>query len=154
MMSIYMNRPEPRRINIGYCCIDVRIGTLAGDGMDVWWDLLPDDNAAIVDQTIGEDLVFRLHADAFRFFDRFKTPQDVLRFLEEPRSGHDRLIMPRVEAMSLCYAAILATLLGFRERSATLIKKSLTAGRKNPGFETYQDVERRLLEFEENTDRE
>ena len=83
LMSIYMNRSEPRRIDIGYCCIAARIGRLAEDGEDVWWDLLPEDDATAVDGNIGDDVSLRLQTDAMRFFGRFKTPQDVLTFTGE-----------------------------------------------------------------------
>ncbi len=85
-----------------------------------------------------------LKTHAMPFFERFQTPHDVLRFLEEPRSRQDKMVMPMYDAMASCYGAMVAAILGLPEKSADLTERTLVAGRKSPAKEHFQDVRARL----------
>jgi hypothetical protein len=144
--ALYGSFPEPSRITIPACIIQARIGDLAEDQRDRWWELHPEDDAASVDRAVGEDVSSRLKRHVLPFLERFQAPQDVLRFLEEPRPPEYKRVDPRVEARALCDAAVLAALLGLSEKSLELIERALVVGRKcpAPAREWHEEVRRRL----------
>jgi hypothetical protein len=54
-----------------YCCVRARLGELAGEAVDRWWDLDGDPSLAL-------EIERRLEKDALPFLDRFATREAVL----------------------------------------------------------------------------
>jgi hypothetical protein len=72
------------------CCIRSRIGTLAPEGRDIWWQIR-------ADRELVEDLWKRLDRDAFPFFKRFETRDAILEeLLPATRPRHIGSYPPRI----------------------------------------------------------
>ena len=144
--ALYGNGSEPSRIEPASCCLQARVGMLEEDKSERWWELHPEDDTASVDRAIGKDVLSRLKRHVLPFLERFQSPQDVLRFLEEPRPPEYKYVDPRVEAAALCEAAVLAALLGLSEKSLELIERALVVRRKcpAPAREWFEVVRTRL----------
>lgn len=127
--SVFLNREEPVNVELTDCCIHARAGMLAADKIDKWWELRMDDATAVVDRAIGEDLVYRLKEDVIPFLKQFETTASVLEFLGGRRAKEDASIWPQSSAISFCYAATIASLLGKREKMSTYLEQSLRACR-------------------------
>ena len=130
--SIYFNRPEPSRIQVTDCCIHSRIGMLADDKLDKWWRFQAEDVAVTVDCSIGEEMCSRLREHTMPFLNRLQTPRDVLEFLVTPRTKENKQVWPQSPAISLCYAASIALLLGRRQDMVTCLKRAAEAAQGSP----------------------
>ena len=106
--SAYFNRPDPKQAQLLDCCIQTRVGMLAQGMKDEWWRLQSSDDAATVDQEIGEDVSSRIRVDCLPFLMRSLSPNDVLDFLIAPRKKELQHVWPQSKAIAFSYAAAIA----------------------------------------------
>jgi hypothetical protein len=130
--SLYLNRPDRIRIDTTDCCVHVRIGMLAKDKLDKWWELRADDNVTAMDREIGKEVSDRLTQHVLPFFTRFQTPEQVLRFLTNPRTKEDEHIFPEASAIAFCYAAALASLLRSSQSVEEFLARAVKASQGSP----------------------
>jgi hypothetical protein len=145
LMGIYGDRAEPESIDVTWCCLRQRLGSLSPERRDVWWRLRADDDAVVVDARIAEDIVTRMGRDAVPFLQRFVTPRDVAEFLTAPRSEEDRMVSPIAKSICLAYAAILSSMGGDVEAASVALDAAVAASRRKPNEEFLRRLRDRLL---------
>jgi hypothetical protein len=145
VVSAYLNRPERRIIDSTDCCIHQRIGLLAEQQRDKWWELRFDDDCHAVDPQIGIDFRDRMSRHVFPFFDRFQFIEQVWQFLVCPRTKADRIIWPQSDGIALCYAAALASLSKRMDDVAACLDKAARIEVGSPIEEFVQRLKDRLL---------
>jgi len=70
------------------CCVDERLGMLAPEHADIWWNIPRDDKMS---EILLEELRGRLESDAFPFLARFETRDALLEEVLNP-SGNPQLL--------------------------------------------------------------
>jgi hypothetical protein len=133
--SIYLNLPTPNVIRLKDCCINTRIGLLAEDRLDKWWELQSHDDVLTVNRDIGGDISVRLRKDVIPFLNRFQEPKDVMEFLGKPRKTEEKHILSYSDSIALCYAACIASLLRKPRDMIEYIKRAVDEGQGKPSQE-------------------
>jgi len=130
--SKYFNRPDSKQTQLTDCCIQSRVGMLTQSRTDKWWSLQASDEPITVDEIIGEDMHRRICSDCLPFLKRFTSLADVLAFLITPRQFENKHVWPQSEAISLCFAASIASQLGHPVESEKFIKNATEKARGSP----------------------
>jgi hypothetical protein len=144
VVSTYVNRPEPATAKLKNCCITARIGMLSNSKRDHWWILRSDDDPSIVDPAIGKDIQERVKNDLVAFLQKFETREDVIEFLEEPRSKAYQCVLPQSEIQCLTYAAILYSMLERKEKCFETLNAAVEAAHKSPIEGVVKGVKERI----------
>ena len=131
VVSAYVNRPQKKSISLTDCCIYARIGMLAEAREDCWWVLNIDDDANIVDRTIGLELKKTIEEYAIPFLQNFDTIQQVAEFLEST-SETSKYVNPMNQAIRFAYAAILYSFVDNNLEQQAAITKAVALAKDSP----------------------
>lgn len=132
IVSRYLGMNDPVHPTCVDCTLYSRIGNLADDHLDKWWVLTNTEDKSKMKNEIGTDISDRMIRDGLPFLHRFRTREEVLIFLSNPRDNRDKKIEPREGSIAWIYTSILALLLGNTERSHILWDKALQSAAKGP----------------------
>jgi hypothetical protein len=130
--SAYFDRPDPKQAQLLDCCIQTRVGMLSQGRTDKWWRLQSSDEAATVDQQIGEDVSSRIRADCLPFLKRFLTSNDVLDFLVAPRKKELQHVWPQSKAIAFSYAAAIASHLKNQREMEAFLQSAIEESKGSP----------------------
>jgi hypothetical protein len=125
VMEIYAGRKQPSIANV--CIVSARIGMLAEQHLDTWWDMKPVEDSQDIDADIGIDIAHRLAEHCLPFLERFQTVSDVIDFLLSARCERDRPIDPQSDSIQFIYAGIILHLIGDSTRSEECFKAAAEA---------------------------
>ena len=144
VISIYINKLEPKKISLKDCCIHARIGMLADDKLDKWWTLTSGDDI-VVDDAIGNDIKRRIECNIMPFLERLETLDDVIEFLKGPRQNEDRYVWPQSDAICLAYVAIIYSILGEFKKSEAAFDSAVKAAQNSPVESVIIKLRNRIL---------
>jgi hypothetical protein len=141
---VYFDQQEPKPVATEHCCLHTRVGLLQPESRDRWWELTAGEASDDTKSRLGDDVLDAVADFGLPFLQRFPSLLDVAKFLAHPRKGSDKFVLPRSEAVSSAFAAIIYTALGNTTESRTLMSNAARVATGSPVQEVIEAVGRRL----------
>lgn len=141
--SVLRNRPDPKSPKLTDCCLSARIGMLTESSLDLWWSVAEGDSAEAFEQSL-RGIQLALENAMVPFLERFKEPQAIARFLEQPTGVGADQIDPRAQGLRLAYAAALWSGLGDAARCHACFELAVQSSKATPLEEVLNVFKERL----------
>ena len=141
----YLNKPEPARPTLGYCCVSVRMGMLDESRLDKWWELTWSGDPNEADKQIAAELSDRVENLLLPFLGTFNSPEGVAAYLLAPRTPDNRFVSPQDELGRRIYAALIYARQGNTAKAREEIDRAAREAEGSPIEEFVRRVRESLV---------
>lgn len=143
LMSVYAGAQEQPNPRSEHWCIAVRLGMLAKENLDTWWNLTSDDDPEERDTYVADDIRVRIQRDLLPFMNEMQDVDSAIdRLLTYYTTGDCRFTPSEIVAG--VYAAILMFKQGRKREGAATLDAAERATKIRDFGEQLQVIRRRL----------